>query len=103
MSSPCLFDSSDALACLAAEDDRDIVLEDMFLCPSRLQSRMADIAESVKLRASRLAGDSRVDVAIGVLYEARRWAWEISGRLPIEQDWQRETDCTVTTGVRFLP
>ena len=48
-------------------------------------------------------GDSRCDVALGVLYEARRWAWEISGRLPIEQDWQREANYTVTTGIRFLP
>lgn len=48
-------------------------------------------------------GDSRFDLALGVLYEARRWAWEISVRLPLAQDWPREADYTVTMGLRFLP
>lgn len=48
-------------------------------------------------------GDSRCDLAAGILYEARRWAWEISVRLPVAQDWPRQYDYTVTTGIRFLP
>ena len=48
-------------------------------------------------------GDSRFDIAIGILYEARRWACEASLRLPLEQDWSREEDYTVTLGVRYLP
>lgn len=48
-------------------------------------------------------GDSRSDVALGILYEARHWAWELSLRLPVDQDWPTEDDYTVTVGVRFLP
>jgi hypothetical protein len=48
-------------------------------------------------------GDARFDVALGVLYEARRWAWELSARLPLAQQWPQETDYTVITGLRFLP
>lgn len=48
-------------------------------------------------------GDSRFDVAVGVLYEARRWAIEASLRLPVEQDWPRREDYSLTLGVRFLP
>ncbi len=47
-------------------------------------------------------GESRFDIAIGILYEARRWACEASLRLPIEQDWSREEDYCVTLGVRYL-
>jgi hypothetical protein len=48
-------------------------------------------------------GDARFDTALGILYEARRWACEASLRLPLEQDWSREEDYTVTLGVRYLP
>ncbi len=48
-------------------------------------------------------GASLSDVALGVLYEARRWAWEISVRLPVAQDWPQESGYTVTLGLRFLP
>jgi hypothetical protein len=48
-------------------------------------------------------GDSRFDVAPGILYEARRWAWELSLRLPVEQDWPQDNDYSVTMGLRFLP
>lgn len=48
-------------------------------------------------------GDSRSDVAFGILYEARRWAWELSLRLPVEQDWPRDDHYNVTAGLRFLP
>ena len=48
-------------------------------------------------------GDSRFDMAVGILYEARRWAWELSVRLPLEQDWQHEDNYNVTIGLRFLP
>jgi hypothetical protein len=48
-------------------------------------------------------GDSRFDMAIGILYEARRWACELSIRLPLAQDWQQEDDYNVTIGLRFLP
>lgn len=46
--------------------------------------------------------ESRSDVAVGILYEARRWAWEASIRLPVAQDWPQENDYTYTTGLRFL-
>jgi hypothetical protein len=49
------------------------------------------------------AGDSRSDAAVGILYEARRWACEASLRLPIGQDWPREEDHRVTVGLRYLP
>lgn len=48
-------------------------------------------------------GDSRADVALGLLYEARRWAWEISLRVPLAQDWPQEADFGLTMGVRLLP
>jgi hypothetical protein len=48
-------------------------------------------------------GDARYDLAAGILYEARRWAWELSVRLPAAQDSRREYDYSVTTGIRFLP
>ena len=47
-------------------------------------------------------GDSRYDVAAGILYEARRWACEASLRLPVEQDWDREEDYRLTVGIRYL-
>jgi len=50
------------------------------------------------------AGDSRFDIAAGILYEARRWACEASLRLPIEQDdWLEEHDYRFTLGFRYLP
>lgn len=48
-------------------------------------------------------GDSRFDMAGGILYEARRWACEASLRFPVAQDWQREDDYQLTIGFRFLP
>lgn len=48
-------------------------------------------------------GDSRFDMAVGILYEARRWAWELSIRLPLEQNWPQKTDYHMTMGLRFLP
>lgn len=48
-------------------------------------------------------GDSRFDVAAGILYEARRWACEVSFRVPLEQDWPQEEDYRLTVGVRYLP
>lgn len=48
-------------------------------------------------------GDSRYDVALGILYEARRWAWELSLRLPVAQDWSQDDNYTATMGLRFLP
>lgn len=48
-------------------------------------------------------GGSRFDAALGILYEARRWACEASLRLPLERDWSREEDYTATLGVRYLP
>jgi hypothetical protein len=48
-------------------------------------------------------GDSRLDLAAGILYEAQRWAWELSFRLPLEQDWPQENNWNVTMGLRFLP
>lgn len=48
-------------------------------------------------------GDSRFDVAAGILYEAWRWACEVSLRLPLEQNWPEEQDYSVTLGFRYLP
>lgn len=48
-------------------------------------------------------GDSRSRVAVGLLYEARRWAWELSVVLPVEQRWPEEEKRRVTVGLRFLP
>jgi hypothetical protein len=48
-------------------------------------------------------GDSRFDLAAGILYEARRWACEASLSVPLEQDWPKAEDYTVTLGVRYLP
>ncbi len=47
-------------------------------------------------------GDFRFDVAPGILYEARRWAWELSLRVPLRQDWPQETNYEVTMGFRML-
>ncbi len=48
-------------------------------------------------------GDSRFDVAVGILYEARRWALEASIKMPIEQNWTIKEDYNITLGARFLP
>ncbi len=48
-------------------------------------------------------GGSRVDMAAGVLYEARRWAWELSVRWPLRQDGERKDNSKITFGLRFLP
>lgn len=47
-------------------------------------------------------GDSRSDVAVGILFEAWRWAWEVSVRRPLAEDWPSETDWEITTGCRVL-
>ncbi len=48
-------------------------------------------------------GDSRHDLAAGILYEARSWACEVSLRLPLEQNWPRNEDYKFTVGIRYLP
>jgi hypothetical protein len=50
-----------------------------------------------------LETDSRSDLAVGILYEAQRWAFEMSLLLPLQQDWQQENNHQVTIGFRFLP
>jgi hypothetical protein len=47
-------------------------------------------------------GRSRSDVAAGLLYEARRWAAELSLRLPVHEDDLREYDHQITFGWRLL-
>jgi len=46
--------------------------------------------------------DRYIDIAPGLLYEARRWAAEISIRLPLDESGPRETDYTIEAGVRYL-
>lgn len=48
------------------------------------------------------AGAARSDVALGLLYEAPRWACEASVRLPLTEDSARETDFGVALGWRYL-
>lgn len=48
------------------------------------------------------SGDSRADLAVGFLYEARRWAWEASYLLPLAENGLEEIDYQVETGVRYL-
>lgn len=48
------------------------------------------------------AGHHRTHLAPGLLYEARRWAWEISLRVPLSEDWPYETRYQMETGVRYL-
>lgn len=47
--------------------------------------------------------ESRHDIATGILYEARKWAWEASIRIPVEENWQPREDYQLTVGFRFLP
>ncbi|AKJ64216.1 hypothetical protein [Kiritimatiella glycovorans] len=47
-------------------------------------------------------GDTRSDAALGLLYEATRWAWEVSLRLPVERGGSYETKYRLATGVRWL-
>lgn len=47
-------------------------------------------------------GNSRHDVAVGLLYEARRWAWETSLRLPVARNAPRETKYQAVMGWRLL-
>lgn len=42
------------------------------------------------------------DLAPGLLYEARKWAAEISLRLPIAGDYPNQPDYTLATGLRYL-
>jgi len=48
------------------------------------------------------SGDSRANLALGILYEARRWAWEVSYFLPLAENGPEEIDYQVETGVRYL-
>ncbi|MBN1558284.1 MAG: hypothetical protein JW951_09080 [Lentisphaerae bacterium] len=47
-------------------------------------------------------GDRSLDLALGLLYEARRWAAELSLRLPLEEDGPLETDHEAVAGWRYL-
>jgi len=47
-------------------------------------------------------GNSRHDVAVGLLYEARRWAWETSLRLPVARNAPREIKYQAVMGWRLL-
>lgn len=47
-------------------------------------------------------GHSRTDLAGGILYEAQRWAWETSVRVPLAQDWPFDSTYVVQTGLRYL-
>jgi hypothetical protein len=48
-------------------------------------------------------GNSRSDLALGLLYEARRWAAEASLRLPLSQDGPQTSDYVLAFGIRWLP
>jgi hypothetical protein len=75
------------------------------LSPSeyRLDTRGAWYSMVESLNEFTTDGDSRHDVALGMLYEARRWAWEASLRLPIARNGPRDDTYNLTMGVRFLP
>ncbi|OVE76162.1 hypothetical protein BVX97_01875 [bacterium E08(2017)] len=45
---------------------------------------------------------NRSDAALGILYEAQRWAAEASLKLPLKQDWPIETDHEIALGLRYL-
>ena len=47
-------------------------------------------------------GDYEMDLAPGLLYEARNWAAEISLRLPVAGNCTDQPDYTLATGVRYL-
>ena len=46
--------------------------------------------------------DYRSDIAIGILYEARRWAAEAAVRLPLSEKGPRESDAEAIIGYRHL-
>jgi hypothetical protein len=47
-------------------------------------------------------GDYEMDLAPGLLYEARKWAAEVSLRLPVAGNYVDQPDYTLATGVRYL-
>lgn len=47
-------------------------------------------------------GDYEIDLAPGLLYEARKWAAEISLRLPIAGNYYDQPSYTLATGLRYL-
>ncbi|MDF7826229.1 hypothetical protein P4B35_19535 [Pontiellaceae bacterium B12227] len=47
-------------------------------------------------------GDYEMDLAPGLLYEARRWAAEISLRLPIAGNYYDQPNHTLAVGIRYL-
>ncbi len=47
-------------------------------------------------------GGRRLELAPGLLYEARGWAWEIAVRLPVSEHRREERDWEVTAGYRHL-
>lgn len=47
-------------------------------------------------------GDYQIDLAVGILYEARRWAAEAAFRLPLSEKGPRESDAKAIIGYRHL-
>ncbi len=47
-------------------------------------------------------GDYRMDLAVGILYEARSWAAEAAIRFPLSEKGPRESDGTAIIGYRHL-
>lgn len=54
------------------------------------------------LNTFREGGDYRADAAAGILYEARRWAWEAALRIPAAQRGGYDFDREIATGLRYL-
>lgn len=68
-----------------------------------VDTRGAWYAVAEWLNEATTGGDSRSDAAIGLLYEARKWAAEIEMRLPLAQDGLTELRQEVVLGLRWLP
>lgn len=47
-------------------------------------------------------GDYEIDLASGLLYEARKWAAEISLRLPVAGNYPDQPSYTIASGLRYL-
>ncbi len=58
------------------------------------------VAESLNTVTSH--GDYQLDLALGILYEARHWAAEAGVRLPLAQDGPREMRYETIIGIRYL-
>ncbi len=67
------------------------------------ETRGAWYTMTESLNAVAEGGEADADVAVGLLYEARRWACEVSLRLPLDRHGARERDYTITAGLRLLP